>query len=469
MVAETSSSVPFRVYVRRLSAIALTVACLCASRGTAMAQQSTCREPDRAVDVLAQLYRHCAAPDSEFRATSIERNFPAMIIQSWAPVAGEKAIPLLKELADLPKDTRCYPMGDMVWKALAKLGDQEAYEAMKKDVQQGKGSQWDITFIGDDFALTTLVEFLIEHVNDPRMQTMQGPTDGPYDYRNPLLAQIKDFGRMRRIPDFPDADYSPAGIEQWKAWLAKYKGKQFSKPVSEGVPDPYMQCLVRKVEWGFPDAILDIGTSGKGSAEAVLKKFPTPVAGQPMGARKLFPQILRSEDGIPDPTREMQGNIEVALAMLGDKQMLDQIRQELEDSPYYWDYLPLEAVRKLKFIGGSVAVDTLVDALGNLRGLQKEGGANLAQCMQPSVYTGLHPTPEQQENLRKYCDSLPYFIRIGQVNTLILQALAQMVKNPPLAADAAPTPENFKKWKDWWNENKDRASFIVQREEQTFE
>ena len=448
-------------------AIIVAIASLCATPDAATAQQSTCREPDRAVEILAQLYRHCAAPDSEFRATPIEHNFPAMIIQAWAPVAGEKAIPILKELADLPPDSTCYPMGDMVHKALAKLGDPENYQAMKADWEKGTGSQWDPQFIGDDLVITMLVQFLIDHVDDPRMQTSQGPSDGPYDYREPLLEEIKDFARTRRIPEFPDADYSPAGIETWKVWLAKYKGKQFSQPVSEEVADPYLQCLARKVEWGFPDAILDIGSSGKPDAAAVLKDFPTPPPGAPMGARKLFPEILRLDEERRNPAVEAQGNVEVALAILGDKAMLAQVRAELEDGR--GAFTPVEAVRKLKFIGGFEAADALVDSLGNLRGLQKQGEENFAQCTQPSIYTGLHPTPEQQEATRVQCGRLAYFEQVGRVNALVLQTLAELVKDPPLPADAQPTAENFKRWKSWWNENKDRASFIVQRPEQTFE
>lgn len=448
-------------------AMVVTVVSLCATPETATAQQSTCREPDRAVEVLAQLYRHCAAPDSEFRATPLERNMPSMIIQSWAPVAGEKAIPILKELADLPSDTRCYPMADMVHKALAKLGDPENYQSMKADWEKGTGSQWDAQFIGDDLAITMLVQFLIDHVDDPRMQTSQGPSDGPYDFREPLLEEIKDFARTRRIPEFPDADYSPAGIEKWKAWLAKYNGKQFSSPVSEEVADPYLQCLARKVEWGFPDAILDIGSSGKPDAAAVLKDFPTPRRGAPMGARSLFLEIFRLDEERRNPALEAQGNLEVALAILGDKEMLAQIRAELEDAR--GAFTPVEAVRKLKFIGGFEAADALVDSLGNLRGLQKQAEENFAQCMQPSIYTGLHPTPEQQEATRQQCGRLNYFVQVGRVNALVLQTLAELVQNPPLPADVPPTAENFQRWKSWWAENQDRASFIAQRPDRDFE
>src|SRR6266851_2404811 len=73
------------------------------------------------------------------------------------------------------------------------------------------------------------------------------------------------IGRVRRIPDLPAEDYSSQGIVQWKTWLAKHKGQAFSKPVSESVSDPYLQCLARKVEWGYPDAVLEIARVGSKS------------------------------------------------------------------------------------------------------------------------------------------------------------------------------------------------------------
>jgi hypothetical protein len=95
----------------------------------------------------------------------------------------------------------------------------------------------------------------------------------------------------------------------------------------------------------------------------------------------------------------------------------------------------------ITLIRDDFAATMLVDALGNLRGLQKEGEKHLAQCMQPSVYTGFHGTPEQQENIRKYCVGLGYFRHIDELNSLILQTLAQLVKDPPSLAGAAPTPD----------------------------
>jgi hypothetical protein len=45
--------------------------------------------------------------------------------------------------------------------------------------------------------------------------------------------------------------------------------------------------------------------------------------------------------------------------------------------------------------------------------------------------------------------------------SLILSALAEMVKDPPLHADAPPTAESCQNWKDWWRKNRDKAVFVI--------
>ena len=46
---------------------------------------------------------------------------------------------------------------------------------------------------------------------------------------------------------------------------------------------------------------------------------------------------------------------------------------------------------------------------------------------------------------------------------LILNALAELVKDPPLSAGAPPTAESCQKWKDWWAKNRDKAVFVIRR------
>ena len=197
---------------------------------------------------------------------------------------------------------------------------------------------------------------MIQHANDPRMRIQSGPADGPYDARSGILAAIRGIARRHVVPDLPDADYSPSGIADWKAWLGKYKGQHLNKPIFEGGSDPYLQCLARRVEWGHPDAILDIATFGGASAEAILKQFPAPRSGEVMGARELFPEVLRNEDGRPDPESEIQGNLQAALLRFGDQKTAGQIATELNSFAIYPGYFPLEAIRKLRFAGGKTVV-----------------------------------------------------------------------------------------------------------------
>jgi hypothetical protein len=45
--------------------------------------------------------------------------------------------------------------------------------------------------------------------------------------------------------------------------------------------------------------------------------------------------------------------------------------------------------------------------------------------------------------------------------SLILSALADMVKDPPLHADAPPTTESSQKWNDWWAKHRDKVVFVI--------
>jgi hypothetical protein len=193
-----------------------------------------------------------------------------------------------------------------------------------------------------------------------------GPADGPIDVRSLSLAEIEGIARRHVVPYLPDADYSPSGVAEWKAWIDKYKGQHLSTPVFESISDPYLQCLARRVEWGHPDAILDIATFGGASAEAILKRFPALHSGEVMGARELFPEILLYENGYhPGTDSEIQGNLQAALLRFGDQRVAFQVATELNSFALFSSYFPFEAIRKLRFAGGKTAVGVLVEGLGS--------------------------------------------------------------------------------------------------------
>lgn len=425
------------------------------------AQNCTASNPHLAVNILQNVLATCSSHD-DFQAMESKYGYDVILVQ--ASVAGNLAVSVLRQFASLPKNNECTSsnFGAAARTALAKLGDETAYAVIKK--------QWalhptgplpaGIDLIGDDWALQTLVEFLIRHANDPRMVVQHGPADGPYDYRFAILTEIKGIARRHVVPDLPDADYSPSGIAQWKTWLEKYKGQHFSTPVFEGVSDPYLQCLARRVEWGHPDAILDIATFGGPSAEAILKQFPAPRSGEVMGARELFPDVLllENQDGRPASDSAIQGNLQAALLRFGDETTAFQVATELNSFAPYPGYIPFEAIRKLRFAGGKTAVGILIDGLGSSNRTSQDAQKNFDACL-ARVAQVSQPSKAQQEAAQKECIS--WFGWADRRNSLILTALAEMVKDPPLPVDAPPTAENFKKWKGWWAKNQDKTSFVI--------
>ncbi|MGC2792222.1 MAG: hypothetical protein WA899_09395, partial [Candidatus Sulfotelmatobacter sp.] len=168
--------------------------------------------------------------------TSCERNnVPyGADIYGLASVADREAIPALRKLAAWPTD-KAPGAGCQGWvvaarAALVKLGDE--------DYRAGLDLSF-LSFVGDDRALAALVEFLIAHAKDPAM--LQDFGDYEVDRRDGILKDIDTIRRRRRAPDLPTADYSDAGIAQWKAYLEKRKGQQLTFPAYPIVDDPYLR------------------------------------------------------------------------------------------------------------------------------------------------------------------------------------------------------------------------------------
>jgi hypothetical protein len=426
------------------------------------AQNCTASNPQLAVTILQNVLATCSSHD-DFQAMESKYGYDVILVQ--ASVAGNLAVPVLRQFASLLKNNECTSsnFGAAARTALAKLGDETAYATVKKQWAQHRAGPYParIDFIGDDWALQTLVEFLIQHANDPRMVVQHGLADGPEDYRSGILAQIRGIAPRHAIPDLPDADYSPSGIAQWKAWLGKYKGQHLSTPVFENVSDPYLQCLARRVEWGHPDAVLDIATFGGAAAEAILKQFPAPRSGEVMGARELYRDVLRDEnedESRPNPDSEIQGNLQAALLRFGDQKTAGQVATELNSFAFKPGNFPLEAIRKLRFAGGKTAVGVLIDGLGRSNRMSQDAQKNFDACV-VTVTAANQPWKQPKEAAEKACAGS--FSWAERRTSLILNALAEMVKDPPLPANAPPTAENSQKWKDWWVKNRDKAVFVI--------
>lgn len=245
---------------------------------------------------------------------------------------------------------------------------------------------------------------------------------------------------------------------QWKTWLESHKWRTLSEPVYKRVSDPYLRCLARKVEWGYPDAILDIATFGGEAAGPILREFPRPSAGEPMGARSLFSEIVAQEDGIPSRDREIQGNLQAALGLLGDRQMLGEIAVEINEFPLHYEWFPYEALRKLRFVGGKPAAEILIAALGAHNRMAQVPEQALATCLHDS--TPADASQQLRQSIRKSCEDRDFSWEVRRYNGWVMDALARIVNNPPLPAGTPATPENMQTWKVWWPKHKDSAEFI---------
>jgi hypothetical protein len=151
----------------------------------------------------------------------------------------------------------------------------------------------------------------------------------------------------------------------------------------------------------------------------------------------------------------IQGNLEVALAQVGDEKMFDQIVAELNGEAAY------QSVRKLEYLGGKRSVDALVKALDlSADAVQKahwKGCGNSTRCY-PDVgvqWRQIWNLKMNGEELhQELCETMSF-------QSCVVGVLGYMVKNPPLQPGAETTPENIQKWKEWWAKHKDQAEFVV--------
>jgi len=173
----------------------------------------------------------------------------------------------------------------------------------------------DTAFIGDDRALTELIEFLIAHAKDRRCisgleTTRRHAGLNPRRHRTP-------FGRRRIVPDLPVADYSDAGIAQWKAYMEETQRPPNDVSGLRRNDRPgIFQCLARRVDWGHPDAILANRGEGRRFGPATSAAFPEPGKTRADGLRSHF--VFRGFH------RAEIRKFASALAQLGDEDMFEQ-------------------------------------------------------------------------------------------------------------------------------------------------
>jgi hypothetical protein len=403
----------------KVSRLLLIAGSLAAYAGPLFAQE--CGEND--VNVAALLRQASSKCDSK-------------LVYKVSAVAGEQAIPELRKLLAAGSGAGCSSPTQTAAEetALAKLGDADALRRLANPIDPRQ-----LAVVGDDRAIAILMAFLADHEFDK--SRIRDAGDYKYDPLTDVIGSILDISSRRTIPDLPPRWSGQTTswdqyLEVWRKWWDGHKDRAVSSAPYMTVSDPNLKCLARKVDWGFADSVLDIADRfGKPGLE-VLRNFPPPTLTEPWGT-------------IP-------GNLDAALAKLGDREALVRIVEELQHGAH------LDAVRKLIYIGGADSAEALVNSLGVPTKDLENAQTYRDKCVNTYSGSTWEDKAKQREFIQKYCygfyDKAMNDYQVAEQSRL--RALAQMVKNPPLAADALPTPENVKKWKEWWARNRDTAQFV---------
>jgi hypothetical protein len=324
-----------------------------------------------------------------------------------AAIGGQALIPALRQIAKPGKSAETPTGAAQV--SLAKLGDAHAMSELDEDLHLNANPDYSryarfdaaidkLLLVGNEKAISILMDFLVANRDRPLM--VYSLSDAPaYDQRYEMIKALGDI--VVNAPLKGNGQYNGT-LEDWILWWTRDKVKPAPLSISGDFQDPYMQCLGRKVEWGFSMGILDLAGTGDPRVVPIVKKIAGmgyPYTGY-VGSKA--PYIWLRHD-----------YVELAMAELGDAKNFDIVARQV--SPYAYE----PGIVKLQIIGGKRATEVLINSMSSIN---------------PPAY-GAYTGP-------------------------LLSTLAKMVENPPLPADAAPTPENIQKWKDWWAQNKDTARFV---------
>lgn len=325
------------------------------------------------------------------------------IIYRAAAIAGEPLMPTLRRASRPGMAPDTIPGAAQV--SLAKLGDHVAFSEIAMELELGNGAGYPGTklgMVGNREAVRTLLRYFFAHAADRNRYHNSG------DYgSDDMDAVLVPLLKIVRNPPAPGVS-TTGGAKEWAAWWDQNRSNPLAFSFSSQIADPYTQCLARKIEWGFPDAILDLGTHGNRQALPAIRALAQ------MGDTRIRAERF---DSIP-------GRAQAALAKLGDEDEFAAIVAELE-SPSTDD-----AVRKLQYIGGRKAAVALLDSLADVKFLADFPDWRLDGDHAPGV--------------------------IFDHDEAIENALIKMVINPP---DTTGEQRNKFKWLDWWASHKDTVQF----------
>ena len=345
-------------------------------------------------------------------------------------IGGKAMIPALRTVSRtwMPPDE--VPGAAQV--SLAKLGDTAAMRQLASELDgslpltKTRSKGWTVrklALVGNDWSVSVLMDYLDAHRND--LFSRSDPSkQGDVGLLRPGLAS--GFGIVNELGcyalevdlgfcDTPIRNPPPrigdpeADVKVWADWWEESKrGSVLWAIQKHDFRDPRLQCLVRKVNWGFPDAIVDLATLAGQDAEPILAYLAT------VGDKS-------------EPTARfdtVRGHAQTALAILGDEVQFNAIVRELDTLRFK------DATRKLAVVGGKRSVAVLIGGFDNPNFLRDRPD-----------YTGD----------KEHIAGIMY-----DRDEAIARALVSLVLSPPDTSGAAESKEQ---WKQWWADNKDTAKF----------
>jgi len=333
------------------------------------------------------------------------------IIYRAAAVGGNGLIPALRRISkpEMPSDT--IPGAAQV--SLARLGDKKSLKELEHELDSRTtlgNPVMKLRRVANKKAVEILLNYYFAHASDPsRYEPVAADLGG--DAMTGVVNALLD---TVRYPPLDAAGSITGDPKIWATWWEQNKQKPIVLSISSDLDDPYLRCLARKVEWGFPEAILDLGSSGNVQAIPVL----TAIAERGDKGSRV--------SGIDT----MRGRAQTGLAKMGNEGEFRAILDELE-SPFSC----VDAAIKMQFIGGRRAVEALMESLNGDKFLS------------------------QYPDYKNDGDHAPGLV--FDHDEAITKALVNLVVSPP---DTTGEPRSRKTWLDWWAMNRTIARFVIQPE-----
>ena len=259
-----------------------------------------------------------------------------------AAIDGHALLPELHRLAR--KNASADSVAGAAQVSLAKLGNsaslQEILDELTSPASSGLSAQNAIAKlgrVGGDVAIRAIIQYFLQLENDRRRIANLGDT-----FLDPLVPVLRVLEPALQDPPAPSSLATQDLEDRWTRWFAENKLRNVTWSVQ--VPNNLtirQRCLVRKIRWGFTQAILDLAADNDRKVLPVLRELAS----------------VGEKNSRVSPYDTVRGKAQTALAKLGDREEFNAILVELKTINFS------DAIDKLRAIGGRSTVEALIDAL----------------------------------------------------------------------------------------------------------